>query len=249
MWNKYVGLILVLLVVLSFSGCAQKEVAPTQQAPAETSTPEGTPMGKGHGNGMKQGAGMGMNISYLRDYVLSIEAGALSDQEKEDILHMREEEKLARDVYLTLYDRWNQQIFHNIAQSEQTHMDAVKLLIEKYGLEDPAEGKDIGEFTNPKFQELYDQLVSEGSKSLVDALKVGAIIEELDIADLKECLNATDKLDITIVYENLMKGSRNHLRAFNWNLEKLGATYEPQYISKEEFEKIVNSEMERGMTQ
>jgi len=249
MWKKYVGPILILLVVLSFSGCAQKEVAPVQQTPTESTTPVSTPMGKGHGNGMGQGAGMGMDLSYLRDYISSIETGTLSNQEKEDILHMREEEKLARDVYLTLYEKWNHRSFYNIAQSEQTHMDAVKLLIEKYGLEDPAEGKDVGEFTNPKFQELYNQLVEERSKSLVDAFKVGAMIEELDIADLKECLNATDKPDITIVYQNLMKGSRNHLRAFNWNLENLGATYEPQYISVEEYNQIVNSEMETGMAQ
>jgi len=199
----------------------------------------------GHGNGMGQGAGM--DISYLRDYISSIEAGTLSNQEKEDVLHMREEEKLARDVYLTLYEKWNHKSFYNIAQNEQVHMDAVKLLIDKYGLEDPAEGKGIGEFTNPKFQELYNRLVEEGSKSLVDAFKVGATIEELDIADLKECLNVTDKPDITIVYESLMKGSRNHLRAFNRNLENLGAAYEPQYISVEEYNQIVSSEMEMGM--
>lgn len=233
-------LLILLLVAVAIAGCAttQQPSAPTGQG------------GKGPGGGMGQQHGMhgngSVNVQTVWDEIKSIKAGTLTEQEKEDILHMREEEKLARDVYLTLYNKWKLRIFQNIAKSEQTHMDAVKLLIEKYGLKDPAEGKKIGEFSNPKFKDLYDQLVAEGSKSPLDALKVGAMIEELDIVDLQKCLSHTNKSDIRMVYENLMKGSRNHLRAFVSNIEKMGATYEPKYLSKDEFEKIVGSGMERG---
>ncbi len=187
-----------------------------------------------------------MNIETIKQLIYQVPAGELSEAEREGILCMREEEKLARDVYQTLYDKWGLQIFGNIAKSEQTHMDAVKLLIDKYGLEDPAEGKEIGEFTNPAFTELYNKLVAEGSKSVVDALKVGALIEELDIVDLQKYLSETSKEDIKIVYENLMKGSRNHLRAFTSTLEKYGESYSPQYLDKEEYERIISSPMERG---
>ena len=124
-------------------------------------------------------------------------------------------------------------------------MEAVKLLIEKYNLEDPAKDKGVGEFTNPKLQDLYNKLVEDGSKSIENALKVGSAIEEIDIIDLKKHLSETNKEDIKLVYENLMKGSRNHLRAFTSNLAKYGITYEPQYLSKEEYEQIINSPMKK----
>ena len=90
-------------------------------------------------------------------------------------------------------------------------------------------------------------MVEQGSKSPVDALIVGATIEDLDIADLEKWINKTDNEDIRFVYENLMKGSRNHMRAFtNW-LKMYNKSYTPKYISKEEFEQIINSDMERGM--
>jgi len=171
--------------------------------------------------------------------------GTLTDLEKEGILYMREEEKLAKDVYLKLYEKWGLQIFNNIADAEETHMDAVKTLIDKYELQDPA-AQNIGEFNNPELQQLYNDLVEEGNKSLYDALKVGAAIEEIDIIDLKEYLSQTDKEDIELVYENLMKGSRNHLRAFVKTIENQGYTYTPQYLSQEEYDEIVNSPTERG---
>ena len=159
---------------------------------------------------------------------------------------LREEEKLARDVYLYLYKEWEQLIFVNIAASEQQHMDAVKNLLDKYGIEDPATGNGEGVFTNPELQELYKSLTEQGSTLNLDALIVGATIEDMDIADLQQILSETKKPDITRVCENLMKGSRNHLRAFVGEIELLGATYTPQYLSQEEFEAIVNSPRESG---
>jgi hypothetical protein len=167
-----------------------------------------------------------------------IATGQLSDTEIDGILYMWEEEKLARDVYLTLYQEWELPIFQNIASSETTHIEAVNSLIDRYGLEAPVVG-DIGVFTNPILQELYDQLVADGSKSLADALKVGATVEEIDILDLEERITQTDKADIQLVYENLMKGSRNHLRSFTSTLEKqTGETYRPRYLDPATYETI-----------
>ena len=183
-------------------------------------------------------------------YVMQLPKQELDEQEKEGILHMREEEKLARDVYLTLYEKWGLPIFRNIARSEQNHMDAVKVLIEKYGLEDPVEEvhDEVGKFVNPEIQQLYNQLVEEGSKSLEDALKVGATIEDLDIKDLEEYASETDNADIKTIYNNLMKGSRNHLRAFTSQLEsRFGVTYHCQYIPETQCQEIINSDWERGI--
>lgn len=170
----------------------------------------------------------------------------LSGEEVAGLLFMREEEKLARDVYLTLYEQWELPIFSNIAQSEQTHTEAVRQLIEKYGLVDPVTDDALGVFANEELQDLYNQLVEEGSDSITAALRVGATIEDLDIKDLDEQLALTDNADITMVYENLQRGSRNHLRSFTTQLKRLGPTYEPQYISIEEYEDIVSTSRETG---
>lgn len=183
----------------------------------------------------------------LSDNLSQVPSGTLSDVEIESLLYMREEEKLARDVYLTLYEEWKMPIFNNIGSSEQTHMDAVKTLLDRYGLEDPAAGKDVGVFTNLTLQELYDQLVEEGKQSLTDALHVGAAIEEIDILDLEESIAQTDEADIRLIYENLMKGSRNHLRSFVSTLERqAGETYQPQYLSQPTYDTIVDSPVEQG---
>ena len=174
-------------------------------------------------------------------------AGELSDAEIQGILYMREEEQLARDVYLTLYDKWGLATFQNISGSESTHMDAVKTLIDRYDLADPAEDKGIGVFVDETLQGLYDQLVAEGSQSLSSALRVGAAIEEIDIIDLEIHMGETDTLDIQVVYENLLKGSRNHLRSFVMTLSRQeGETYQPQYLDPTTYEAMVGSDTERG---
>ncbi len=165
----------------------------------------------------------------------------LSEVEKSGILFMREEEKLARDVYLVLYDTWGLIPFRIIPKSEQMHMDAILLLINRYGLEDPAEGKDIGEFENEDLQQLYNELIELGSVSAVEALKVGALIEEVDIEDLENIINDDiDNADIAMVYGNLLRGSGYHLNAFVWNLGNLDVIYNPQVLSQDEFDEIIN---------
>jgi hypothetical protein len=174
-------------------------------------------------------------------------AAELNSAEIEGLTYMREEEKLARDVYLALYDMWGVPIFQNIAGSEQAHMDSVLMLLEQYGLTDPAAGKDAGEFTNPLFQSLYEQLVEQGSLSQADAFTVGATIEDLDIVDLEERLAQTDNEYIIQVYSNLLAGSENHLRAFVSNLERQsGEVFQPTYLDQDAYQAIISGATERG---
>ena len=170
----------------------------------------------------------------------------LSDDEAAGILYMREEEKLARDVYDRLGELWGIPIFSNIARSEETHMDAMLVLIDRYGLSDPVGDDTPGTFEDPALQSLYDDLVETGSASLADAFRVGALIEELDIADLEERLAMTDNTDVRIVYQNLMKGSRNHLRSFYRQLDRSGVDYEPTYLPEDEYYRIIDSPRETG---
>jgi hypothetical protein len=169
-------------------------------------------------------------------------ASPLSADEIAGLLFMREEEKVARDAYLTLYETWGSQVFSNIARSEQSHMDAVKTLLDRYGLADPAAGNDIGQFTDPNLQVLYDDLSAQGQVSLAEALKVGALIEEVDIADLIEELVEVEHNDIQRVYGQLLQGSENHLQAFASNLERqAGETYEAQVLDQTTYDKIISA--------
>lgn len=172
----------------------------------------------------------------------------LNQQEKDAILYMREEEKLARDVYNLLYDKWGINPFGNIRQSEQVHMDRMKTLITTYQLEDPVM-KNLdkqGIFTNVLLQQYYNELSTTGVRSLIDALKAGAKIEELDIADLEDRIKQTQRQDIISSYNFLKMASENHLRAFVRRLKMQGIIYEPVILSETEFEKIIASEEARG---
>jgi len=152
----------------------------------------------------------------------SLQAATLSTEATDDLLFMREEEKLARDVYLTLYDKWNMRIFKNISASEQNHMDAVKVLLDRYGIADPVAGNGLGVFTDQSLQTLYDELVAQGLVSLIEAMNVGVLIEETDIEALKAALAVAGlPADVKRVYGNLLNASYNHLEAFNYQVDRL----------------------------
>jgi hypothetical protein len=143
---------------------------------------------------------------------------SLDASETEGLIYMREEEKLAHDVYVTLYEKWGVPIFQNIAKSEDRHETKIETLLDRYQISDPVGDNPIGVFVNPDLQELYNTLVAQGSQSLTEALKVGVLIEETDIVDLQERIAQTDNADIQQVYEQLLSGSNNHLSAFTSNL-------------------------------
>jgi len=170
---------------------------------------------------------------------------ALNSTEIESLLFMREEEKMARDVYIKMYAAWNNAVFDNIAQSEQEHMDAVKVLLDKYNLVDPVIDS-IGVFNDQELQILYDELLASGEVSHMEALYVGALIEEVDMRDLQEAIDSIENEDIISTYESLLKGSRNHLRSFVSTIEAKGIAYEAQFLTQEEVDAIVDSPMERG---
>jgi len=164
------------------------------------------------------GRGAGGNGAAIGSKLPTATPGELSTEESKALIYMREEEKLAHDVYVTMYAQWSLPIFKNVSQSEQTHTEAVKVLIDRYGVADPA-SNEIGMFTNPELQTLYNELIARGSQSLAEALKVSRSIEEIDILDLQSRLVQTDNADIQLVFNNLLNGSYNHLRAFASALE------------------------------
>jgi len=171
----------------------------------------------------------------------------LSAAEIEALNFMREEELLAKDVYVMLYSIYNVPVFNNISKSETQHTLAISTLLQKYELSDPAVNHITGVFVNPDLQALYISLVAQGSTSLISALTVGATIEDLDIFDLHTHITTDiDNQDILFVFGNLERGSRNHMRAFNRQLKAKGVTYTPQFISQEYFDQIIANTNETG---
>lgn len=215
---------------------------PMNNGGAGNGQPNPNGMGAGNGMGMGQGSGQGFqNNDILTQKLTDIKAVEnLSDLEKSDLAFMREEEKVARDFYIAMYDKWKQKSFDNISKSEQFHMDAMKFLLDRYKIEDPVGTNGNGVFKDKKLQELYDGLIKEGNTSLEVALKLGAKVEEVDINDLKKSIANTKAEDLKLAYDYLMSASENHLRAFTNNLNRFfNITYTPQILSKEDFDKIV----------
>jgi hypothetical protein len=235
--NKLLGFLGAIVVIASAAGAYTALASPGISAPSILNAGNGNVGGNGQsGNG--QGIGTATSI-------INISASNLTTEETAALLYMREEEKLARDVYNFIYTTWGQQIFQDIATSEQAHMDAIKLLLDRYGLADPALAP--GQFTDPSLQALYTQLTTQGALSLGDALKVGAAIEEIDIRDLQTRLAQTDNANIKQVFTNLLDGSYNHLRSFTRILlTQTGESYRPQYLTTEQYLSIITSAAQNG---
>lgn len=167
----------------------------------------------------------------------------LSVKEIDHLTFVREEEKLARDVYLHMNEVYavdeGTKIFYNIAESEQKHMDTVLKMLIKYGLPDPAFAE-RGDFDNYELQVMYDTLVSSGEVSYIEALKVGVAIEVYDIIDIGEAIEDTDRVDLITAYGHLVDGSYNHLASFCSTLATQGVTCETQGIDPALFDAIMD---------
>ncbi len=176
------------------------------------------------------------------DGTCSLLEGPLPEISEADVTalsFMREEEKMARDVYIALYEVWQTPIFASISKAEQQHMDQIKSVLDSYELPDPA-SEEMAVFTNPDLQALYDSLVERGRTSQIEALHVGALIEEVDIADLQNAIAETENPVLENMYTNLMNASYNHLRGFVRNIEYLDYVYQAQHLSQEEVDDILN---------
>lgn len=182
--------LLALFVSACIVGCSTSD-------PVDPASPDTSPFAKGGSEGI---------------------TAVLTPEEIADLVYIREEEKLARDIYSAMFEKWNKNIFDNIAQSEQIHMDAILTLLNRYGILDPAKDNGPGVFTDPTLQELYLKLLEQGLGSFEEAIAVGVLIEETDIIDLGNAIADADNRDIVRVYEQLIQGSERHLQAFTRHL-------------------------------
>jgi hypothetical protein len=198
---------------------------------------------RGLGRGMQRANNRGTCLALIN----STPKQALDANEASGLAYMREEEKLANDVYVRLHAKCGMQFFGNITQSEERHADSIKLLLDRYELPDPAADNPMGIFQNEALQTLYGDLMKQGKSSLKAALRVGATIEDLDIRDLEKAIAATDNKDLKLVYGNLLRASENHMRTFVGQLEAAGESYSAQYVISATLSEILASSKQPGM--
>lgn len=167
---------------------------------------------------------------------------AVTAEVEHDLLRLREEEKLARDVYLTLFDIWEVDIFEQISGSEQRHMDAVKVHLDELAIADPVLDDTVGVFSDSELGALYEQLVTQGQASEQAALLVGATIEDLDIYDIEDMMTRNSDPSIAQTYSRLLCGSGNHMRGFTAQLSSAGVVYDVQFISADYYAQILATE-------
>jgi hypothetical protein len=154
-----------------------------------------------------------------------------------EIIAAIEEERLAHDIYIAAAQRWNLRVFTNIAAAEIRHAAALESLAESAGIMLPP--VQAGVYVTPELQSMYHQLHSLVNESITGALQAGALIEETDIADLRDLMNqATDSRTRTVL-ANLERASIQHLNAFVQNLEAHGFKYEPRVFTPDEYAAVV----------
>jgi hypothetical protein len=198
------------------------------------------------------------------DDAKSTSSVTLNFNERTHLEFMCEEEKLARDVYITLGAKYpNARVFGKIDDSEEQHKCAVADMLEKYGVPNPSTNDNVGVFTGKDyggyFTEKFNALVARGSVSELDAFYVGAFIEELDMIDINQCPQVivetdngindvsecgkvyTTKADIQRLYEHLLDGSKDHLRAYVSNIEKTTGegSYVAQILTQDQVDEIL----------
>ncbi|GMQ27175.1 DUF2202 domain-containing protein [Algoriphagus sp. oki45] len=167
----------------------------------------------------------------------------LSEQELNDLLFTREEEKLAHDVYTYAFEKYGTSVFQNISRSETQHIASVLQLMDANKLTDPLNGSTSpGEFSDPVLKSLYAELTSKVDQSLADAIRAGLLIEDMDIQDLRLAVASTQKPELIQLYEKLLCGSENHMRAFYRQAQLLGVEYTPAHLTQSEFDLIIQSE-------
>lgn len=184
----------------------------------------------------------------LSGFIPANSTNNLSDEEEAGTRYMREEEKMAHDVYVFLLEKWDLPAFDHISNAETRHFSAMGFLVENFGIDDPAQAE-TGKFQNAKIAQLDNSMTEQGSKSLIDALKAGAYIEEVDIADLRQYIDQTDNEQIKGVYQNLLWASGNHIRAFTRQLAGRGENYTPVVLDADVYAEIIGATPQRGGSQ
>jgi len=188
----------------------------------------------------------------------------LDFNEQTHLVFTCEEEKLARDVYRVLNRRFPELgVFTDMEANKEHTRCALLDLMRKYRVSVPRVNDNVGVFSwgiyGRYFMEKYLVLTNQGSSSPLNALYVGAFMEELNILDINECpkvivdinnginevtacgRNYTRNPDVLRIYDSLLDESRKHLRLLVQEIERQIGTgkYQAQVLPQAEVDAIL----------
>ncbi|MFE7169452.1 DUF2202 domain-containing protein [Streptomyces sp. NPDC057616] len=166
--------------------------------------------GQRHGDGMhdsRHGGG-------CTGYTALAPRGTLTTAQKSTLARMAEEEKLARDLYTGFADRYGVPLFERTTAAENSHLAAVRTLLDRYDVTDPTAGKATGDFADPAVRATYDRYLKQGDGSLTAALNTGHKVEADETTALRHALTGLKAPDVRQIYGNLLAASERHEEAF-----------------------------------
>lgn len=169
----------------------------------------------------------------------------LGADEIEFIYALREDEKISRDLTLVLAELYPEvQFFSRVAKAGATHIATVERLLDYYEIEYPKLSAP-GMFGDESRQNHYDQLLAMGETE-EGGYRAIAQLEEENIVAYDEVIDDIDNPNIEIVVANLLKSSKNHLRAAVRQITRVGGEYIPQLLDDATYNNIVGSTPEKG---
>lgn len=188
----------------------------------------------------------------------------LNFNEQTHLVFTCEEEKLARDVYRVLGRSFPEiGSFAEMEANKEHNKCAVLDLMRKYRVSVPHVNDNVGVFSwgsyGRYFTEKYLVLTSQGTSNPLNALYVGAFMEELNILDIDQCpkvivdinngiseasacgRNYTDNPDVLRVYDSLVEESRRHLRLLVRDIEQIigVGNYQAQVLPQDQVDAIL----------
>ena len=232
--NSIKTLLAICAISLSLASCT-KETNPNTPEPLVSATPSDIIEVKSDGATTFALAGVTPAFDSTAD---------LTADEIEFIYAVREDEKVARDLYFSFFGTFGLKPFENIGKAEDNHIKATEKLFDYYEIDYPALSEN-GKFENAIRQKLYDSLLLKGTPEL-EAFKVMALLEETNIAEYGEVLKTIVNPNIKIVIENLAKASVNHFKAAIRQITALGGTYAPSLMTQEQYRAVIAVGFEQG---
>lgn len=216
-------------VPLALAQPARRGPAAAGSSPTIPAVCDGSGNCNGTGQGCAAGTGTGACVAVTTD-TTPLVLGAAARQA---LLFQIDEERMAGELYTAFGAKWGLPPFANIPKSEARHESVLRQLATRAGLALPTAV--AGKFDDAEVQRRYHELLALGLASADSALRAGAYVEEVDIADLDTLIATTDNAALKSTARALRTASGHHLNAFVGLLAARGITYVPQVLNAADY--------------
>lgn len=229
-----VTLLVLLIAAASTPVGAAQQRGPAAGCPAGT-CPNAAAVGNGAATCPNPGAGNGQGACTV--VANDTTPLVLSEGARSALLFQIDEERMALELYTAFGAKWALPPFSNIPKAETRHQAVLRQLAARAGLALPT--AEAGRFDSEEVQKRYNALLALGLESADSALRVGAYVEEVDIADLNTMIGQADNAALKDVGAALKTASGHHLKAFVGALAARGITYTPQVLPADTYQALV----------